>query len=738
MKHIFFVAFAFISLLSVAQNKPQEGTIENNPTRKFTMNDAVLGQRSYLQPKRLSQLQWIPGTTKYSYVVKQNNREVVMEGEAGKTDETPMFASDMIGAKLAENGVDSMLSLPPFTWENSNTIHFMFKHRMVWFDLDKQEVRTSGTWIDDAANFDIDPNGKQIAYTIENNLVVMNVKGDKLMVSNEDDKSHVYASSNVHRNEYGISKGTFWSPKGNLLAYYRMDESMVTEYPIMNINDKPASVKMIRYPMAGGNSHHVTVGVFNTISNTSIFLNIAGDPEHYITNISWSRDESKIYLALLNRHTDSCWYQIYDVQSGNLIKTWAIFTAPTYVEPLYPLAYLGNSNKLIWRTYELAADKKSTNEVVRIIDENGNSVDKNSYSFGDAMGDIYAFDDKGYYFTYFYNDGLNKGVAYQPLNAKGKMVAAIKRNASDGINTPMFCDNGAFYINQLQSSTIPRVITVNESATGASTQTLLKSINPLSDYAMPIMKFVKIKSADGITNLNARIIYPLGFDSTKKYPSITYVYNGPHVQLVSNSWLGGADLWLYYMAQQGYVVFTVDGRGSGNRGKEFDQVIHRQLGTAEIADQIKGNEYLKSMAFIDQNRMGVFGWSFGGFMTTSLMTRTPGTYKVGVAGGAVIDWSYYEVMYTERYMDTPDENPTGYDNSNLLNYVGALQGKLMMIHGTSDDVVVWQHTLMYTKKCVESKKQIDYFMYPGHLHNVLGVDRVNLMQKITDYFSLNL
>ncbi len=727
MKYFLLSLITFISLATHAQVK------------MLSIDDAVIGHRSYLQPKRLSQLQWIPGTTKYSYILKRNNREEVMVGEAGMQEASPLFGSDLVGARLAEYGVDSFVNFPPITWENANTIRFIFKNRFVWFDIIEQKIRTSATWVKQAENLDVDSKSKQVAYTVDNNLIIMNARGEHLMVSNEENKAIVYGSSNVHRNEYGISKGTFWSPQGNCLAYYRMDESMVTEYPILNIDTKPATVQMIRYPMAGGTSHNVMVGVFNLETKTSSFLKIDGDKEHYITNISWSRDERKIYLALLNRRTDSCWYQIYDVKTGNLIKTWALVTAPTYVEPQHPLMYLGNTNKLIWRTLELSADKKSTTEIIKIMDEAGVEIDKNYYDFGNSVADIFAFNDKGYYFTYFYDNSLNKGIAYQPLGkAKGKAASAVKINSDNGVHTPVFCDNGTYYIDHFQAIDEPRSITIKESETGKTIHTLLKAENPLMSYNMPVCALKSIKAADGVTDINCRIIFPINFDASKKYPSITYVYNGPHIQLINDGWLAGADLWLYYMAQQGYLIFTVDGRGSGNREKAFEQVIHRQLGTLEIADQIKGNDYLRSLPYIDVNRMGVFGWSFGGFMTTGLMTRTPGKYKVGVAGGAVIDWSLYEIMYTERYMDTPEENPEGYATSNLLNYIDSLQGKLLMIHGTSDDVVVWQHTLMYAKKCVEKRKQIDYFMYPEHQHNVLGKDRVHLMQKITDYFNQNL
>jgi dipeptidyl-peptidase-4 len=722
MKYILYCLLAFVSITSFSQ------------TKTLTIEDAVLGQRTYLAPKKLNQLQWIKGTNKFSYVEVQGRREVVMSGEVGKPQRDALFANDLVAAKLTEYGVDSFTNFPPFTWIDSNTIQFQFKSKFVWFNYYEKFVRTSGAMDAGAENIDIEPAQRQVAYTVGNNLMIMGKGSARITVSSDPDKGHVYGSSNVHRNEYGISKGTFWSPKGSFLAYYRMDESMVTEYPILNIEDRPATARMIRYPMAGMKSHEVTVGIYDLSSLTNHYLNIAGDKEHYITNISWSRDESKIYLALLNRRTDTCWYQIYDVKSGNLIKTWATFTAPTYAEPLFPLQYMGNSNKLIWRTYELAADKKTTVEVIKIIDEDGNIITNQGFKYGDAIIETYAFDDKGYFFIYTSNNGLDKNLAYHSLTGKGDGVTT----RSLRMQTVLFNDNGKYFIDQLQNSQTPRSILLRDASNGRPMEHLLDAENPLKDYKMPTAKLFTIKAADGKTDLNCRMIIPYDFDSAKKYPSITYVYNGPHVQLITNSWLGGADMWLYYMAQKGYIVFTVDGRGSGNRGKAFEQVIYRNLGANEIADQLKGNDYLRSLRYIDTTRMGVYGWSFGGFMTTSLMTRTPGKYKTAVAGGAVIDWSYYEIMYTERYMDTPDENPEGYAANNLLNYVDNLKGKLMLIHGTEDPVVVWQNTLMYLKKCVDHRKQVDYFVYPGHEHNVLGRDRVHLMQKVTDYFDQNL
>jgi len=230
------------------------------------------------------------------------------------------------------------------------------------------------------------------------------------------------------------------------------------------------------------------------------------------------------------------------------------------------------------------------------------------------------------------------------------------------------------------------------------------------------------------------MILPPDFDATKKYPVIVYVYGGPHAQLVTNDWLGGASGWDFYMAQEGYIMFTLDNRGSANRGAAFENIIHRQLGVIESQDQMTGIEYLRSLGYADMDRIGVHGWSYGGFMTTTLMTDHADVFKVGVAGGPVINWELYEIMYGERYMDMPQENEEGYANNNLLNKVEKLTGRLMLIHGTADPVVVWQHSLNFVQKCVEKKVLVDYMVYPGHEHNVRGYDRIHLMRIVTRYF----
>jgi dipeptidyl-peptidase-4 len=272
------------------------------------------------------------------------------------------------------------------------------------------------------------------------------------------------------------------------------------------------------------------------------------------------------------------------------------------------------------------------------------------------------------------------------------------------------------------------------SSEGKNIKNIMTSENKLADYKLGNMTVGTIKAADNTTDLYYRLITPPDFDPKKKYPTIVYVYGGPHAQLVDNSWLGGVALWDFYMAQEGYVMFTVDNRGSANRGFEFESVIHRQCGQNEAADQMKGVEFLKSLPYVDADRIGIHGWSYGGFMTITLATMFPETFKVAVAGGPVIDWKYYEVMYGERYMDTPTENPEGFKKTSLLNKAGNLKGRLLVIHGYVDPVVVPQNSLDFIKSCIAAGTDLDYFFYPNDEHNMRGATRVHLMKKVTRYF----
>lgn len=710
---LFLVALV-LSSASIAQDK------------MLTMKDAIAGYHLY--PSGLNQLQWV-GDDHYSYIDTLDGEKVmaIFEIESTNNGMTHYVTSNDIQTALLAIGADSLGSLPRGVhWTNDN--QFRFYHKSQYFQYDRSS-KTAKKLLDytpgDMSHADISWESNNIAFVKDDNLWV----NDK-QVTEDGGKGIVYAQA-VHRSEFGITNGTFWSDNGAQLAFYRMDESMVTEYPLYHLDSKPATADMIRYPVAGEKSHHVTVGIYHVASNKTVYLKTGEPLEQYLTNVSWGPNGNYVYVAVVNRGQNHMWLKQFDAATGAYVKTLFEEKHDKYVEPEHGLTFFKNDpNQFIWwserdgytHLYLYNTDGKMIRELTQgpweVIDFHG-----------------FSEDGKSFFITSSKESPINRDF-YEVSFSNCKKMKKITSNEGTHRVTPS--PKNKNFLDDFTSTITPREIRV----LGKSGQNLgvLKSVdNPLSEYKLGQMTIGTLTANDGKTDLYYRLFKPIDFDPTKKYPVVVYLYNGPHAQMINNRWLGGANLWFQYMAQQGFVVFTVDGRGSANRGFEFESAIFRQCGTVEMEDQLTGVEFLKKQPWVDGNRMGIHGWSYGGFMTTSLMTRKPGTFQVGVAGGPVIDWRYYEIMYTERYMDTPEENPEGYKNNNLLNYVDQLEGKLLMIHGGQDNVVLWQHSLLYLQKNIQSgNANLDYFVYPHHPHNVGGMDRVHLYQKVTDYFMLHL
>ena len=546
-----------------------------------------------------------------------------------------------------------------------------------------------------------------------------------MIIANNNGVSVVNGKA-VHRNEFGIVKGTFWSSKGNKLAYYSMNENMVTDYALMKFDSKPSKIENIKYPMSGAKSHEVKVNIYDFVKKRNIEVETGEPAEQYLTNIAWSPNEEYLYIAVVNRAQNEMKLNLFDGITGKYIKTLFTETHSKYVEPEKPVLFVKNNEKqFIWMS-----ERNGFNNLY--LYERGGKLLKQLTNFKQHISEVVGFDATGsnLYFNAFSTDGMNKYL----YSVEMKNAKITQHNKMDGIHNSMVSEDGVFIIDNFSNFSTPRQIILNDNK-GRIYGSLVNAVNPIVNYLPTEISLGKIKSPDGITDLNYRMIKPANFDETKKYPVIVYVYGGPHAQMVTNSWLGQAELWMLAFAQQGYVIFTLDNRGSLNRGLDFENVTHRHLGKYEMEDQLAGISFLKQQKFVDSTKLGVYGWSFGGFMTTSLLTRTPDVFKVGVAGGAVIDWSMYEIMYTERYMDTPQENPEGYQENNLLNYAKNLKGKLLLIHGTNDNTVLWNHTLNYAKQCVDDGILIDYAVYPTHEHNVMGKDRVHLFKKINQYFN---
>lgn len=690
--------------------------------KMLTIKDAVLKGRTSLAPKRLLNIGFTNNSE--SYFCFDNNEIKLVDCKSNKLIKT--ITTLTINDILKKNNIDTLLNVTPFKFEDNNQLTIFRTDSKITINLSTKtaakEVLNTALANESAEEA---PNTKYVAYVKENNLFINTTKNN-IQISNDGGYTIVYGKS-VHRDEFGISKGTFWSTNGNLLAYYKMDQSDVTDYPIIDWTSYPAKNKNIKYPMAGNKSHYVSVGVYNVTSNQNIFLKIDGPKDQYLTNIAWSNDEKIIYVVVLNREQNHFKVNAYNPITGDFISTLFEEKDEKYTEPLHPIQFLTSGKQFIWQS------RRDGYNHIYLYDAAGKLIaqlTKGNWEVKNVIG----FDEKNENLFFEANEQSPINQDVYKVNLKSKKITRLTEDK--GYHTSIFSKNKLFFIDNFTSCNVPRQNKLINLSTGFS-KLIFDAENPIADYKLGTWKLQTIKNKNGL-ELYSRIFLPIDFDSTKKYPVLIYLYNGPHSQMVTNTWLAGGELWYQYMAQKGFIVFTVDGRGTSYRGKAFEQATHRQLGTVEMEDQLSGVDYLKSLPYVDVNRIGVHGWSYGGFMTTSLMTRNPDVFKVGCAGGPVIDWTYYEIMYTERYMDTPQENPNGYKNNNLLNYVDKLKGKLLMIHGAQDDVVVWQHSVMYQKKAVDLGIQLDYYIYPGHYHNVLGKDRAHLMEKICNYFIDNL
>lgn len=687
-------------------------------TQKFTMAEAVNGLRSNLAVKNISQFSWSDDGKSYIQAVKGGY--LITSLKTNKQD--TLVSLSQLNKNLANN---KFKAVPQIKFTGNSKGYFSANGQMMWVEKSGNDwkVKNSVAMDKEAANMKVFSDGQTFAFTVKNNLFVSK-NGKTIAVTNDTDENILNGASNVHRNEFGIDTGIFPAPNSESVAFYRMDQTMVADYPIIDWSVTPAVNHNIKYPMAGQTSHQVTLGVFNIKTQSIAFLNIEGEKDQYLTAVTWSPDSKYIFVGVLNRGQNHLKMNQYDAATGNLVKTLFEETSEKYVEPQHPLTFFPNSNTdFIWQS-----QRTGYNHLFHYSLEKGliAQITKGDWLVSDILG--FNEKKKEIYFTSTKETPLEKHL-YRINWANFKMQ---RLDNAAGMHTGVLSSDGNYLYDIYSNENMPRVINIINTNT-LKTSNLLTAENPLKNYQRPEIKNVNLKADDG-TLLYGKIILPTNFDPNKKYPVIVYLYNGPHLQLVTNTFPASGNLWYEYMAQNGYIIFTMDGRGSSNRGLKFEQAVFRNLGTAEMSDQMKGVDYLKSLPYVDAERMGIHGWSFGGFMTTSFMLRHPEVFKVGVAGGPVIDWSMYEIMYGERYMDTPQENPQGYAASNLLSKVQNLKGKLLMIHGAQDDVVVWQHSVKFIKSAVDNGVQLDYFVYPGHPHNVTGKDRVHLMQKVTDYF----
>ena len=558
-----------------------------------------------------------------------------------------------------------------------------------------------------------------IAHTKENNLWI-----DQTQLTNEPEG--IVCGQTVSRNEFGISKGTFWSPNGRYLAYYIKDERGVSDYPIVDITQRVAQLEKWKYPMAGMTSEKISVVIYDTQTKKKVTLNTGDPTDRYFTNITWGPKEDKLYLIELNRDQNHSKLCRFNTKTGELEKVLIEEENEKYVEPQSPILFLPwNDNEFIYQSqidgYNHLYVYNTSGKLIKQLTDGRWLVQSIVGIDADKKNIIYLSTEISPLQSNIYSVSYRTG--------KRKLIGNNR-----GVHQARLSPSKRYLVDVFSSNDIPNQTVVYDLYNLKHNKIIQNAVDPMEGCTVPQIELGTIKAADGITDLYYRLTKPTNFDENKKYPTVVYVYGGPHAQMIHDSYHWDADGRDIYMAQHGYVCFTLDNRGSSNRGLDFENVTFRHLGIEEGKDQMKGVEFLKTQPYIDQNRIGVHGWSFGGHMTIALMLRYPETFKVGVAGGPVIDWKFYEVMYGERYMDTPQTNPEGYKECDLKNSAENLKGHLLVIQDDHDVTVVPQNALSFIKACVSARTYPDLMIYPNHLHNVRGRDRVHLTHKIITYF----
>jgi len=730
MKRIQWIAVALLAATTM---------MAQTTKKHFTLNDLLGGGSTYwnVQPKYMFSTWW--GETPVELTVE---KAVVIKSNGVR--ERTLFTTDDLNGVLGDSLVRTCSNVS-FPYADKSVVKVQTSKEIILIDFERKSVVWRGQLQRGASELVWNAESRAMAYCIGSNVFVQTADGERIQLTSDGNDDVVYGHS-VSRDEFGISNGLFWSPDGQRLAFYKKDQSRIPSYPQVDITKRISATYVDKYPMAGEETEDVSVAVFDVQTRQTVWLKNPKPMTDYMTNISWAPDGKKLYVFELNRDQNFMQLFGYNALTGEKDSEPLVEEKhPKYVEPLNTLDFLPwDATKAVmqtrrdnWNHLYLVDLKKNMYPEWHDANGGGTTCDHVKVSLltpGDfEIRNFLGFDTKGKQVVFVGNVTHPLRATIHSAKVQASKPKMQRISADDGVHSAVLSANGSQLIDTYSSPSVVRKVELINTKSGKSAN-LLTADDPWSDYEVPEITSGSIKAADGVTDLYYRLIKPINFNPSQKYPTVVYVYGGPHAHNVQASRGYYFRGWEIYMAQLGYVVFVLDNRGSQYRGLKFEQATFRHLGDEEMKDQLCGVEFLKSLPYVDADRLGVHGWSYGGFMTTNLMCTYPDVFKVGVAGGPVIDWKYYEVMYGERYMDTPEQNPEGYASSGLLPKAKNLKGRLQIIYGYNDPTCVPQHTLSFIRACIDAGTQPDLFTYPGDGHNMFGTDQVHLHERITRYF----
>ena len=573
------------------------------------------------------------------------------------------------------------------------------------------------------------PDGNSVAYAFENNLYLTNlISGVTTQITKDGKKNAIINGITdwVYEEEFSFVKAFDWNADGTKIAFIRFDETNVPEFSMDIYNEGLYPTQNVfKYPKAGEKNAEVSLHIFDIKTNNVSTINLGNYTDFYIPRIKWTNDAAVLSAQVINRHQNNLDLHFVNANTG---KTKVVLNEKdaAYVEVTDNLTFL-KDNSFIW-----TSEKDGFNHIYH-YDQNG-KLKKQITKGNWEVTAYYGFDEKNkiIYYQSVENGSINRDVYAVSIDGKGK----IRLSSKTGTNAATFSPNFQYFINTFSSATAAPYYSLNDSKTGKEIKKIQSNEGveeKLAKYGVSPKEFFVLTTEKG-HGLNSWMIKPKDFSASKKYPVLMFQYSGPGSQQVANTWNGTNDYWYFMLAQKGYIVVCVDGRGTGFKGAGFKKCTYKELGKYEVEDQIDAAKVIGKYSYVDASRIGIWGWSYGGFMASNCIFQGADVFKTAIAVAPVTSWRYYDSIYTERYMQTPQENASGYDNNSPINHVNKLKGNFLLVHGTADDNVHVQNTMKMIEALVQANKQFDWAIYPDKNHGIYGgKTRLQLYTKMTNF-----
>ncbi len=736
MKKIVFIFITTILFLSCNTTKTT-----SKQTNKTTQNTS--------QGKQISLEDiWSKGTFRTQrlggfHSMNNGDYYVVVNNNGAQLDKYSYKTLEKVETIVTTNNLNGINSLYDYTFskaENKLIIgtetEQIYRHssRGIYYVYDlisKKLTKISDNKIQEPT---LSPNENKVAYMYNNNLFYKDLKTNTTKQITFDGKKNKIINGItdwVYEEEFAFVRAFEWNGNSDKLAYIRFDETNVPEFS-MDIfgSDLYQTQQVFKYPKAGEKNAEVSLHLYNIQTQNSQKIELGNKQQYYIPRIEWTNEANTLCVTTLNRHQNNLNLIFVD---GNTLKSNVLLNEKdaAYVDVTDNLTFL-KDNSFIW-----TSEKDGFNHIYH-YNKTGkliNQVTKGNWE----VTNYYGYDAKNsrIYYQSTEDGSINRSVSTIDLDGSNQQKLSIKK----GTNSAAFSNSFNYYINTFSNAETPTIYTLNKAKTGKEIKVIKENsavTSLIAEYQLGKKEFSTITTKDGTFNM--WMIKPANFDATKKYPLFMYQYSGPGSQQVANRWHYANDYWHYMLSQKGYIVACIDGRGTGFKGRDFKKVTQKELGKYEIEDQIEAAKELAKRNYIDANRIGIWGWSFGGYMSSLAITKGADTFKMAIAVAPVTSWRFYDTIYTERYMQTPQENASGYDDNSPINFTHLLKGKYLLVHGSGDDNVHVQNTMRMINALVEANKQFDMFIYPDRSHGIYSTrnDRLHLYKKMTTFIEENL